>query len=146
MSIHRPELPFSGEHSVPDGYFRVTRCVRCGFVIGYGERCDVCVSRRATDVDGPGEYMGRHHTEWCATVDELLIQGNDDDAEFLLWKLVDAVEAEVLERQVPPFERHFNRLEQLGRRRKDTALTKSVHARYEACCRSAGPGSQERAS
>ena len=90
--------------------------------------------------------MGRHHTEWCATVDELLIQGNDDDAEFLLWKLIDAVETEVLERQVPPFERHFTRLAQLAKRRKDTALARGVRERYEACCRSAGPTSQPRAS
>jgi hypothetical protein len=133
MSIHRPELPLSGEHSLPDGYFRVNRCRRCGFVIGYGERCDVCISRKPNQPDGVGEYMGRHHTEWIATVDELLIQGNDDDAEFLLWKLIEAAESETLETGVAPFERHFTRLTQLARRRKDSMLAADVHERYERC-------------
>jgi hypothetical protein len=145
MSIHRPDLPLSGQHSLPDGYFRVNRCRRCGIVIGYGERCDVCLDRREHEPDGVGEYMGRHHTEWVATVDELLIQGNDDDAEFLLWKLIEATEIETFETGVAPFERHFTRLTQLAQRRKDSALMKSVRERYERCRRAAGD-SQTRAS
>lgn len=77
--------------------------------------------------------MGRHHSEWVTTVDELLIQGDDDAAEFLLWKLVAATEAESLVAKVPPFERHFRRLAQLARRRRDEGLAAELEARFEAC-------------
>jgi hypothetical protein len=135
MAAQRPDLPLSGEHSIRGGYVSVTRCRRCGIVIGFGERCEFCQSRPSDHVDSPGEYLGRHHTEWITTVDELLIQGDDDDAEFLLWKLVDASEAESLVAGVPPLERHFTRLAQLAKRRSDSRLAAVVQARYDACVR-----------
>jgi len=133
MAVHRPELPLSGEHSLPDGYTTISRCRRCGIVIGFGDRCEVCLDRPADHVDPPGSYKGRHHTEWAATVDELIIQGDDDEAEFLLLRLVDATEAETLLAGVPPFERHFRRLAQIARRRGDRKFEAQVVARYEEC-------------
>jgi hypothetical protein len=133
MAVHRPELPLSGEHSLRGSYVTITRCRRCGIVIGFGDRCGFCQSRPSDHIDAPGEYVGRHHTEWVTTVDELLIQGDDDDAEFLLWKLVDAAEAESLIAGVPPFERHFTRLVQLANRRDDPRLAAEVRARYDSC-------------
>ncbi len=136
MSIHKQEFPLSGLHGVSQGYVTVSRCRRCGIVIGMGDRCEFCVAHHGGEhVDEPGDYVGRHHTEWVTTVDELLIQGDDDDAEFLLWKLVDAAEAEAQVARVPPFERHFTRLAQLARRRGDERLAKRVRERYEACVR-----------
>lgn len=133
MALHRTEFPLSGEHSLRGGYATVTRCRRCGIVVGFGDRCDFCQDRPTDHVDVAGQYIGRHHTEWVTTVDELLIQGDDDDAEFLLWKLVDASEAESLVAGVPPFERHFRRLSQLAKRRNDVRLATEVNARYEEC-------------
>ncbi len=144
MAVRRPNLPLAGEHAVRGGHLNVTRCRRCGIVIGFGDRCTFCQSRPTDHVDAPGEYLGRHHTEWVTTVDELLIQGDDDDAEFLLWKLVDASEAESLVAGVPPFERHFTRLAQLAKRRNDRALATQVQERYADCLRQ--PGSDERAA
>ena len=135
MSIHRPDLPLSGEHSLPGGHYRIRRCTRCGIVIGYGERCDFCVNRPADYVEQPGDYVGRHHTEWAATVDELIIQRDDDGAEFLLLRLIQAVENEVALTGVAPFERHFARLTQIAKRRGDKKLASRVHEQYEHCRR-----------
>jgi len=136
MAVHRPDLPLSGEHSLPKSYVTISRCRRCGIVVGFGDRCDVCVERPHDAVDQPGEYRGRHHTQWSTTVDELIIQG-DDEAELLLLRLVEATEAEAHVAGVLPFERHFNRLLQIARRRGDVKLEKSVQARYEECARRA---------
>ena len=133
MAAHRPELPLSGEHGSGGGYRTVSRCRRCGIVIGFGDRCDLCLHRSADDIDEPGSYKGRHHTEWAATVDELIIQGDDDEAEFLLLRLVDATEAATLLAGVPPFERHFRRLAQIARRRGDRTFEAQVIDRYEHC-------------
>jgi len=137
MAVHRPELPLSGEHSLPDGYVKVRRCRSCGFVIGFGDRCEVCLDRPNDAIDAPGEYRGRHHTEWSATVDELIIQGDDDEAEFLLLRLVGATEAEAAVAGVAPFERHFHRLAQVAHRRRDKLLEAQVKARYDDCARNA---------
>ena len=137
MAVHRPDLPLSGEHSLPKGYVTISRCRACGFVIGWGDRCEVCVDRPHGAVDQPGEYKGRHHTEWATTVDELIIQGDDDEAEFLLLRLVEATEAEAHVAGVPPFERHFHRLAQIARRRGDVRLEKTTKARYDECARRA---------
>jgi hypothetical protein len=142
MAIHRPDLPLSGEHSLPDGYVKVSRCRSCGIVIGFGDRCDVCLDRPDDAIDAPGEYKGRHHTEWTMTVDELIIQGDDDAAEFLLLRLLDATEAEAGVAGVAPFERHFHRLAQIAHRRGDTKLEARTRARYEDCARSAAERTQ----
>jgi hypothetical protein len=106
-------------------------------VIGYGDRCELCIERRVPVEDAPGEYRGRHHSEWAATVDELIIQGDDDEAEFLLLRLIDATVAEATLRGVPPFEQHFRRLAQIARRRGDTKFEAQIAARYEDCARQA---------
>lgn len=137
MAVHKPELPLSGEHSLPSGYVTISRCRSCGILIGFGDRCDVCIDPSRSGVDQPGEYKGRHHTEWAATVDELIIQGDEDEAELLLLRLIEATEAEALVAGVPPFERHFHRLAQIARRRGDVRLEERVKARYEACARAA---------
>lgn len=146
MPFHRSDLPLSGEHSLPGGYFTVRRCRRCGIVVGWGDRCDFCLERPTDHADAPGEYLGRHHSEWAPTVDELIIQGDDDEAEFILWKLVDAAEAEALLTQVPPTERPFTRLAQLARRRNDEELAKRVRKRYEDVRATTAADSAERAS
>jgi hypothetical protein len=135
MAVHRPELPLSGQHSMPDGYSKISRCRSCGILVGFGDRCDVCLDRPKDAIDAPGEYRGRHHTEWATTVDELIIQGDDDAAEFLLLRLVDATEAEAMVAGVPPFERHFHRLSQIAHRRGDTKLEARIRERYEDCAR-----------
>jgi hypothetical protein len=106
-------------------------------VIGFGDRCDVCLDRPNGAIDAPGEFKGRHHTEWALTVDELIIQGDDDEAEFLLLHLVEATEAEASVAGVPPFERHFHRLAQIARRRGDKKLEARIRARYEDCAQQA---------
>lgn len=114
-----------------------SRCRRCGIVIGFGEHCDFCQQRHTGYVDAPGEYMGRHHTEWIATVDQLVLQGHIDAAEFLLVRLVDATEAESLLTGVPPFERHFSRLGQIVRSRGDDKLSRDLRRRYKECAQRA---------
>jgi hypothetical protein len=145
MSIHRHQFPLSGERGRYDGYDTVRRCKRCGIVVGYGDRCDFCADRPSDHVDAPGEYIGRHHTEWVATIDQLVAQRDDDAAEFLLWRLIDAVESEVSLTGIPPLERHFTRLEQIARRRGDERLARKVHERYEVCRALADPPPERRA-
>jgi hypothetical protein len=133
MALHRPELPLSGEHGLATGYRTITRCRRCGFVIGFGDRCDLCLERSPDQDDPPGWYRGRHNSEWAGTVDELIIQGDDDEAELLLLRLIEATEAEAEAYDVPPFERYFRRLAQIARQRGDERLEAHVEQRYEAC-------------
>jgi hypothetical protein len=135
MAIHKLDLPLSSVHSSETGTFRVSRCRRCGIVIGFGEQCDFCSDRHDEHVDQPGEYIGRHHTEWSTTVDQLIAQGDPDQAEFLLWRLLDAADAEAEARGAPPFERHYTRLTQVARGRKDIALEARIKERYEHCRR-----------
>ena len=137
MALHKPELPLSGQHSLPDGYATISRCRRCGIVIGFGDRCELCTDPRRAGNDAPGDYRGRHHSEWSPTVNELIIQGDDDEAELLLLRLIDATVAEATRRGVPPYEGHFRRLGQIARRRGDTKLEAQVAARYEDCVRQA---------
>ncbi len=110
-----------------------SRCRRCGILVGLGDHCDYCQQRPTGYIDSPGEYMGRHHTEWIATLDQLLLQGDTDAAEFLLVRLVDASEAESLLAGVPPFERHFTRLGQMARSRGDEKLRRDLRRRYKEC-------------
>jgi len=113
------------------------RCRRCGILVGLGDHCDFCQQRPTGYVDGPGEYMGRHNTEWIPTLDQLLLEGDTDAAEFLLVRLVDATEAESLLTGVPPFERHFSRLGQIARSRGDDKLSRDLRRRLEECAQRA---------
>ena len=73
---------------------KATRCRRCGIVIGRGERCDLCSSRPGAHTDAPGEYEGRHHSEWISTVHVLVQEGDQAAAETLLRRLAAAAVAE----------------------------------------------------
>lgn len=120
-----------------------SRCRRCGILVGHGEHCDFCQQRPTGYVDPPGEYVGRHHTEWIATLDQLLLQGDTDAAEFLLVRLVDATEAESLLDGVPPFERHFSRLGQIARSRGDDKLSRDLRRRFKQCSQRAPAAKRE---
>jgi hypothetical protein len=145
MAVHRSDFPLRGEHSLPEGHLTVARCRRCGIVIGYGDRCDYCRERPGEHTDEPGEYVGRHHSEWIGTVDELTIQGQDDEVELLLRKLIDAAEAEAYLTGLRPPEGYYNRLERLARRRNDNSFAASTRARYEQICASLKPDAGRRA-
>lgn len=143
MASQKSEFQLSSVHSFADGYASVSRCRRCGIVIGFGDRCEYCIEHPSGHDDAPGDYFGRHHSEWTTTVDELLIQGDDDQAEFLLWKLIDATEIEAKVAHAPPFERHFTRLIQLARRRGDERLARETRDRYVACVTTAADQKHE---
>jgi hypothetical protein len=104
-------------------------------VVGYGDRCDFCLHDRDDHRAQPGEYIGRHHSEWSPTVDELLLQGDDVEAELLLWRLIDAAEAEARVTGTPPYDRHYTRLMQIADRRHDDALVGRIEAQHEECVR-----------
>jgi hypothetical protein len=131
MALHRSPSPPDPSHRQPTLHSYALRCSRCGIVIGYGDRCDFCVHRTSDHVDGPGEFQGRHHTEWIATVEALIEDEDLDGAELLLWRLVDATEAEARATGAYPFDRHFRRLERLIRFRGDQALADQVKRRYD---------------
>jgi hypothetical protein len=74
--------------------FKATRCRRCGIVIGFGDRCDWCQHRPTRHVDAPGEYQGRHHSEWIGTVQVLVEEDDAYALQILLPQLVAAAHAE----------------------------------------------------
>ena len=133
MAVHRAPLPLGDEHSTKRFQPSVQRCRRCGIVIGYSDRCDFCLNRPSDHVDAPGEYVGRHHTEWIPTVEALIGDEEIDAAEFLLWRLVEATEAESLVDRVPPLEQHFRRLRWIASKRGDDALAQKLTQRYQEC-------------
>ena len=133
MVVHSPHFPLRDERGYSDAPAFVNRCKRCGIVIGYGDRCDFCRDRPSDHVDQRAEYVGRHHTEWSTTVDELVAQGDTDGAELLLRRLVEATEVEVAALGAPPAEFHFRRLAQLAERRGDPEFAAQIKERYERC-------------
>ena len=133
MALHSSSMPLGGEHGQPNFHPSVSRCRRCGIVIGYGDRCDFCIDRPSEHVDAPGEHMGRHHTEWIPTVEALITDGDLDAAEFLLWRLVEATESEALLAGVPPLEQHFRRLGWIAQKRGDHELAKRLRQRCDEC-------------
>ena len=132
MARHGSRLVLSELHGSRGGVGRVRRCRRCGIVIAFGERCDVCIQHPAAYVDGPGEHAGRHHSEWVPTVNELFVEGDWDGAESLLWKLLAAAEAESRLTGRSPFEGHYRRLAQLAERRQDHRLAAQVRRRHQS--------------
>jgi hypothetical protein len=130
--VHESRFAFSELHGSQDGYGRVRRCRRCGIVIAFGQRCDVCVQHPDAYVDGPGEHAGRHHSEWIPTVNELVAEADWDEAELLLWKLIVAAETESRITGRAPFEGHSRRLAQLAERRQDPSLAAQVRRRYQS--------------
>ncbi len=133
MAVHNSPMPLGHEHSQPSFHPSSTRCRRCGIVIGYGDRCAFCLDRPSDHVDAPGEHIGRHHTEWIPTVEALIGDDDFDAAELLLWRLVEATEAEALIAGVPPLEQHFRRLGWIAKRRGDEALAKRLERRCQEC-------------
>ncbi|MSO79704.1 MAG: hypothetical protein EXQ79_08875 [Acidimicrobiia bacterium] len=131
MAVHR-SLPLGNERGAYGTAAASRRCRRCGIVIGYGERCDFCVEQAHDHEDGPGEHLGRHHTEWIPTVEALIGESDLDAAEFLLWQLVEATEQETLTEHVPPLELHFRRLGWIARQRGDEALAVKLRKRSAA--------------
>jgi hypothetical protein len=77
--------------------------------------------------------VGRHHTEWIPTVEALITDEDVDGAEFLLWRLVEATEAESLLAGVAPLEQHFRRLRWIATKRGDDVLARKLGQRYEEC-------------
>jgi hypothetical protein len=144
MAVHQRPLPLGGEHSQPQMSPSALRCRRCGIVIGYGDRCEFCIERPADHVDEPGQHLGRHHTEWIPTVEALIGDGDLDAAEFLLWRLVEATEAEALLAGVPPLEQHFRRLAWIARQRGDETLATQLRRRSEDCKKAAVRAAEER--
>jgi len=141
MTVHR--LPLGGENRQPEIRAKTLRCRRCGIVIGYSDRCDFCLEQASDHVDAPGEHMGRHHTEWIQTVEVLIAENDTDTAEFLLWRLVEATEAETLLTGVAPVEQYFRRLGYLARQRGDNTLAERLRTRYKACCATASRAAQD---
>ncbi|MEX0666059.1 MAG: hypothetical protein WD598_15010 [Acidimicrobiia bacterium] len=133
MAVHNSALPLGNERGWSALAPAARRCRRCGIVIGYGDRCDFCLEHRGDHSDEPGQHFGRHHTEWIPTVEALIGQGDLDAAEFLLWRLVEATEAESLVAQVPPLELHFRRLGWIARQRGDEALATRLRHRIAEC-------------
>jgi len=55
MAVHKPDLPRSGEHSLPSGHVTISPCRSCGILIGFADRCGrsrlaaaTCASRSAS--------------------------------------------------------------------------------------------------
>jgi hypothetical protein len=140
MALHS-SMPLGREHGQPDMHPPAQRCRRCGIVIGYGERCEFCLDRPEDHVDQPGEHVGRHHTEWIPTVEALIADDNLDAAELLLWRLVEATEAEALLAGVRPLEQHFRRLGWIAQKRGDATLAKRLRQRFEECQAAVSPSS-----
>ena len=131
MPGHGSRFVLSKPHGSQDDHGRVRRCRRCGIVIAFGERCDVCIQHPDVYVDGPGEHAGRHHSEWVPTVNELIVEGDWDGAESLLWKFVATAEAESRLTGRAPFEGHYQRLAQLAERRQDHNLAAHLRRRHQ---------------
>jgi hypothetical protein len=105
--------------------FKATRCRRCGIVIGYGDRCDWCQHRPTGYVDVPGEYEGRHHTEWIGTVQVLTEEDDVYALQSLLPHLVAVAEAEALVTGQPGYGWYRDQLDQLDERTLGTARRSS---------------------
>ena len=101
--------------------FKATRCKRCGIVIGFGDRCDWCQHRPTGHVDGPGEYQGRHHSEWIGTVQVLAEEDDVYALQLLLPRLVAAAQAEAKATGKPSYGWYDDQLGQLEERQFGTA-------------------------
>lgn len=110
---------------------KATRCTRCGFVIGFGDRCDWCQHRPTGHVDTPGTYQGRHHSEWVSTVRVLVEEDDVDALRALLPRLAAAATAEARATGQPASAWVDDVLEQLERRQfgtRDRADTRGTDA------------------
>ncbi len=80
--------------------------------------------------DKPGEYKGRHYTEYVDQVTELKRQGKLDEAEALLLALIDATEAEAKAEKTIVAPWYYEHLAIVYRTQKDYASEVSVLERY----------------
>lgn len=96
--------------------FKAMRCRRCGIVIGFGDRCDWCQQRPTGHVDAPGEYQGRHHTEWIGTVQVLVEEDDLHALQLLVPHLVAAAQAEAAVTGAPPYGWYDDQLAQVEER------------------------------
>ena len=101
--------------------FKATRCRRCGIVIGYGDRCDWCQHRPTGHVDSPGEYQGRHHSEWIGTVQVLTEEDDTYALMLLLPQLVASAEAEAVVTGQPGYGWYADQLRQVEARTLGTS-------------------------
>ncbi|MGQ0669703.1 MAG: HIRAN domain-containing protein [Actinomycetota bacterium] len=81
---------------------------------------------------GPGTIDGRHYTAYVEEVRRLRREGNDEEAERLLLRLVDAVEAEARAEGwgVAPW--YYEQLAIIYRKRKDHEAEVAILERYAA--------------
>ena len=108
--------------------FKATRCRRCGIVIGYGDRCDWCQHRPTGHVDAPGEYEGRHHSEWIGTVRVLTEEEDLYALQLLLPHLVTAAKAEAEATGQPSYGWYEDQLTRLDERTLGAPTSRSNHA------------------
>jgi len=108
--------------------FKATRCRRCGIVIGYGDRCDWCQHRPTGHVDAPGEYHGRHHSDWIGTVQVLTEEDDSYALMLLLPQLVAAAEAEAELTGRPGYGWYAEQLKQLEARTLGTTRDRAAPA------------------
>lgn len=80
--------------------------------------------------DKPGEYKGRHYTEYVDEVKALKRQGKVEEAEALLLHLVDATEAEAQAEKTKVAPGYFEQLAIIYRTRKDYAAEVDLLDRY----------------
>ena len=81
-------------------------------------------------MDKPGYYQGRHYTAYGAQVISLINAGNNDLAEQLLLRLIEAVEAEneVEHEGVAPW--YYKLLARIYRVRHNTPAERAIIARF----------------
>ncbi|MBC7109277.1 MAG: hypothetical protein H5T41_10960 [Methanomassiliicoccales archaeon] len=85
---------------------------------------------RGESMQGPGFLRGKHYTEYVEEVQNLKRTGRLDEAEKLLLKLVEAVEAEARAQGwgVAPW--YYEQLAIIYRKRKDYAAEVAILKRY----------------
>lgn len=99
---------------------------------GEWEEPEVHTGRARGGGAGPGMVEGRHYTEYVDEVRRLRREGKEDEAERLLLRLVDAVEAEAAAQGwgVAPW--YYERLAIIYRKRKDLDAEVSILERFAA--------------
>ncbi len=80
--------------------------------------------------DKPGEYNGRHYTEYVDEATELKRQGKADEAAALLLALVDATEAEAKAEKIIVAPWYYEQLAIVYRGQKDYAAEVAILERY----------------
>jgi hypothetical protein len=101
-------------------------------VIGFGDRCAWCQDRRGARPDAPGEYEGRHHTEWIGTVQVLVQEDDVVNAELLLRHLVGAADAEAAAAGQAPYGWYAEQLAALETRALGTMRSRASRSNNAA--------------